>query len=126
MADAIQKMNDEVNGWRNDTLSSLKKEITDLGIGHNPKADYRPAKSVMTARSGKKYGIVNRVSFKFPRYMVFVHKGVSRKHPISNPREAKEWFNPVIDRKIESLAEIVAENTGDQLVETAFEKLKIK
>lgn len=124
--DPKEKLNNEVAAWRKALMVALKSEITNLGIGHNPKSKALPAKEVMTSHQWKKYGIVNVVNFKFPRYMVFVHKGVSRGHPISNPRQAKEWFNPVLERNLDKLADIVADNTADLMVNTAFDKLKIK
>lgn len=52
--------------------------------------------------------------------MVYVHKGVGRGTPIEKVgqtnRKAKEWFNPVIDRRIDELADVVAEELGAALI----------
>lgn len=57
-----------------------------------------------------------------PRSAVFLHKGVSRGHDKNNPRKAKEWFQPVVDKNIDSLADIVSNGQGDLVVNA----LKIK
>ena len=52
--------------------------------------------------------------------MVFVHKGVGKGTPIgmvgSTNRKPKEWFNPVIDKRVELLADKVAEHSADIVV----------
>ncbi len=52
--------------------------------------------------------------------MVYVHKGVGRGTPIekvgTTSRKPKELFNPVIDRRIDELADIVAEELGAALI----------
>ena len=52
--------------------------------------------------------------------MVFVHKGVGKGTPISRQgqtsRVAKEWFNPVMDKNIEDLADTLAEKQADLIV----------
>jgi hypothetical protein len=52
--------------------------------------------------------------------MIYVHKGVGRGTTIdqvgSTNRVAKPWFNPVIERKIDELADIVAEEIGSEII----------
>lgn len=52
----------------------------------------------------KKDQVAERIRFSFERHGVFVEKGKG-----ATPREAKEWFNPTIDKKMEELADIVQE-----------------
>jgi hypothetical protein len=58
--------------------------------------------------------------------MVYVHKGVGRGTPIEKvgqtKRKAKEWYNPVIDRRIDELGDIVAEELGAAIVNNLFIK----
>jgi hypothetical protein len=65
-------------------------------------------------------GIPTKVSFKFPQHMVFVHKGVGKGTPIAKAgtgtRKAKEWFEPPIERNIDKLGDIVAEELGESIV----------
>jgi hypothetical protein len=52
--------------------------------------------------------------------MVFVHKGVGRGTKISQvgstKRKAKPWLNPIIDRNLDRLADIVADHHGTLIV----------
>lgn len=122
-----QEFNNEVKSWGTNTVKELQREVSQLGIKHAEKSKSpRAAKDSITSTTGKKFDIVTSVRLKFPRHMVFVHKGVGRGHPISNPRQAKEWFNPVIEKKIEDLADIVAEHAADMVVSKSFEALKIR
>lgn len=110
-------MNADIRKWGKGAIGDLKQEFARLNIVHDA-SKYKgsdPGASVdkLLNRFGKRQGLIDKVSFKFPRHMVFVHKGTSKGHPISNPRKVKEWFNPVMDRDVEGLADIVAENLGD-------------
>ena len=65
------------------------------------------------SKTGKDYGVIELVTFQFERHGVFVHKGVSSGHPISNPREATEWFNPILEKYIPELADRIADINAD-------------
>lgn len=125
--DYDKKLNDDVSKWRKDTESKLKESMDAAGIKHSDKSKSPvAARDALKSAQAKKFGVVNRISFKFPRHLVFVEKGVGRGHPISNPREAKPWFNKIVEDQMESLADIVAENTADKVVSDSFERMKIK
>lgn len=64
--------------------------------------------SSITSKTRKEYGEIYSVSFQFERHGVFVHKGVSRGHPVGNERTAFEWFNPVLEQNIPELANRIA------------------
>lgn len=113
--------NQKIVGWSKDTLVELRSEIDDLGIRHvaNSRSAQAAEKSLV-ARTPKKAGLVERVSYIMPRHMIYVHKGVGRGTKISEVgntrRVAKPWFNPVIERRIDALADIVAEELGSGIV----------
>lgn len=100
----------------------------------------------------KQYGgEINRIGFKFPYYMVFVHKGAGRgygglaslkrfkdagnsaaiwkqKRMGSGRRKAKPFFNPVIEAELPQLADIITDHKGQKAIDriqNAFNKLKI-
>jgi hypothetical protein len=113
--------NSRIVGWSKNTLQLLKGEINALGIRHaansrSPKA----AEKSLVARTPKKAGLIERVSYIMPRHMIYVHKGVGRGTKISQVgstnRKAKPWFNPVIEANIDALADIVAEEIGSGIV----------
>ena len=111
------KMNLEIKGWAKDTTGDLKREFKRLNIVHREDSPSKEAAvDLLLNKFGQRAGMVNKVSFKFPRHMVFVHKGVGKGRPISKPGTAKEWFNPKMDQDIEKLADIVADNQADIVV----------
>lgn len=73
-------------------------------------------KDSIQARTGAADGIIEFVSFSFERHGVFVHKGVSGGHPLSNPRQKGEWFNPSMDKHIPELADQLAKLNADAAI----------
>jgi len=113
----IDNLNDEIKDWTNHTQSELKSNINSLGIKHysysrNP----LPLAQALKATIRKKHDVTDRISFKMPRSAIFLHKGVSRGHGKNNPRAAKEWFNPIVDKNMDQLGNIVANNLGNYIV----------
>ena len=53
------------------------------------------------------------ISFPFSRHGVFLVKGVSRGHKLSNPREKKDWMSRVLNPQMDALAEIIASKYAD-------------
>lgn len=80
-------------------------------------------KDSIKARTGKEDGVIDFASFAFERHGVFVHKGVSRGHGISNPRKKQEWFNPALDKHLPELADKLAEINTDAAINAT--RLKI-
>lgn len=85
-------------------------------------------------------GEANKITFSFPYYMVFVHKGAGRGYGglktgkytlasggkgITNPasmgkmgtgkRIAKPWFNPVIEQQFPALSDMVNDYQGEKI-----------
>lgn len=103
--------NSDVTGWGKDVLQQLKSSIRQLskeGKGELVKS--------LRLRTRTDYGLIDRITFNFRRHGVFWHKGVGKGQPISGKvltsggikRQPAEWFNPVIERNINKLADIVA------------------
>jgi len=116
-------LNEKIRSWAKDNKAELLREIASLGIKHyaysrNP----QPLAQALKSSVKEKNGLVNRISFKMPRSAVFLHKGVSKSHPKTNPRQAKEWFNPIVNKNTDKLADIVAEGCSSLVVNS----LKIK
>lgn len=113
--------NAKIKLWGDQTLGKLKAEFGNLKIEHrsyspSPKA----AVNSIVVRTPKSGGIISRVSYIFPRHMIYVHKGVGRGTKISEVgntnRKPKPWFNPVVDANIDELADIVATEMGAAIV----------
>lgn len=101
--------------------SQMKEQMISLGIRHvsyspSPKAAIKSLKTSFR----KAIGLISRISFKIPKHMIYVHKGVGKGTPIemagTTNRKAKPWFDPVVENNIEELADIVAEETGNAIV----------
>lgn len=144
MAINFDKQNERVLTWADQTTQNLKGKGNALGITHRADSP-SPGASLGKIKSGVKYtgGIIDRVSFKFPRSLVWPHKGAGKgmgglqgstwKDALgithtTNPdslgkagsgnRTPKEWFNETIEAPagVDELATIVAEESGDAIV----------
>lgn len=116
-----QQLNSEVKAWANKTKNELKAKAKSLGIEHRENSPSGSSSTeAIKASVAKKFRIVSRVSFKFPRHMIFVHKGLGRDTPVSKQgttnRKAKEWLDGPIEKNIDQLADIVAEHIGDEVI----------
>jgi hypothetical protein len=130
----LSEYNGEVNGWTRDTQRKLKNRVLRLvlNIGH--------AYNDLKGSTRKYMGEASKISFVFPYYMVFVHKGAGRGYgggksgkftnkqggkSITNTasfgkmgtgkRRAKPWFNPVIEQAFPELENIVTDYRGEKL-----------
>lgn len=113
----IDDMNSRVEGWNDETVSQVKGSIQSLGLkrysySQNP----RPLIDAFRSKLRKDFDVVSQISYSMPRSAVFLHKGVSRGHGKNNPREAKEWFNPVVEGRMGELGDIVADVQGNMVV----------
>lgn len=119
----IENFKADVNDWTRKSKNTTTNRISELDINHypysrNPIPLYKALRVVMNLKGE----LPKSISYKFPKSAVYVAKGVSRGHPISNPRQAKDWLNASIDEDIEELGDIVAEHTAGMIVNA----LKIK
>lgn len=74
-------------------------------------------------RLGYNYGEIDRIAYKFNRYLVFVHKGVGKGRPAgSNKVKPKEWLNPELDDRVPELADLVIGMKAD----AALKRIQIK
>lgn len=113
----IDAFNSDVSKWTKDTKSDVVSEMNSLGIAHHENSTSPvPAQQAFKTSQRKKAGVVTKISFRMPRHMVFVHKGVGRGTKITQVgttnRVAKPWFNPVIEKKLDELVDIVSDHQG--------------
>jgi hypothetical protein len=113
----LNNFNEEAEKWAADTRAKLISKLDALGVKHSAKSpDAKAIQKSVTGKTGKQFDVVNRISFGFNRSGVFLSKGVSRGHPISNPREAKDWFNSVVEKELDVLADLVADAQGNMII----------
>lgn len=140
----LEKYNQSVRNWGKDTITKLKAEGRIFGIVHRENSLSKTASlGKMSDQFREKNGQIERVSIKFPRVLVFTHKGAGKgrggvkgsrwidkygNKKSTNPnsrgkmgtagRVAKPFFNKVLDSAegVEALADIAAAQTGDLIV----------
>lgn len=117
----IEALNNEVSSWSRSTRNQLVQELHRLNIRQTGQLIKR-----ISYRLRKADFQVERISYRFLRYGVFVEKGVGRGYSIervkattllvggmSGKRRPKRWFNPVMDERIPDLADQVAKHSAD-------------
>ncbi|MDR1455528.1 MAG: hypothetical protein LBJ01_07755 [Tannerella sp.] len=135
-----EEYNRKVIDWAKSVSQQLKGNVRSL-----VKKDVRLSDSIKPhVYYDKKYGReADRIGFTFAREGVYIHRGAGKgqggfkggskwtdkygKLKETNPlsfykmgtgnRRPINWFNPVIDRNIEALADIVAEYSADMVVD---------
>lgn len=117
------RANEKIKAWAGplNVLSRLRASMDALGIRHTAYSKSpQAAQKALKDSYRKSDGLIQRISYQIPRHMIFVHKGVGKGTPItavgSTKRKAKPWFNPVIESNIGDLADIVANELGDEIV----------
>jgi hypothetical protein len=114
----LEEYNAGIVKWGRSTSKNMRQEMQRMQINQG--------EHTRTLRSGfgkDKLGEINRASFHISRVLVYVHKGVGRGWPISRAGQSsnfgripKPFFNPVIDKNINALAEHVAKTKADMIV----------
>jgi len=146
MTDSDQNQyNNDIRKWGNTTRKLMRARISALGIKgktellrkvRSPEAMASLQKRIsaegdltkmLSANYRSQDGEIFRIGLKFPRQGVWVAKGVGRKHPVSSPRQAKDWFNAALDQRVPDLADLVIKYKADKTLNTVMaERLKIK
>lgn len=113
----IEQLNSEIEGWNKSNLEDLRKNISSLNIKHVKRSPNKVSlQKALKSSLRKRTGVVDRISYSMPRSAIFLAKGVSRGHPISNPRASKNWYAPVVNKNIEELGDIVANGAGNLII----------
>lgn len=125
----IQKQNALVKKWvpkvRRNLRANARRFVngkTQPFVVKGNRTEGKLNKSI-TARTGMDQDVIELVSFQFERHGVFVHKGVSRKHPVSNPRTPQEWFNPALNKHLPELADELAKVNTDAAINATRMKI---
>jgi len=145
MPASYDEYNDAVKEWARTTTTVIKSTASGLGIIHR-RLSPSPGASVAKIKDQVKYrkGAISMISFKFPRTLIFTHKGAGKgiggfkgsrwinskgeqKRTATtslgkigtSSRKEKPFFNITLDGAggMELLATIVAEKMGDTIVD---------
>lgn len=122
----FEEFNSGVTGWARETALMMKNKVANLT--NNSKHNYVNYKKTLqqsvTNKAGKKFGMVERVTFPFNKYGFFLARGASRGHKAqANPRDKKDWYGFVFEQRYEKLAEIVSENYANAVVKAMGRQL---
>ena len=127
---SVEKQNDIVKAWvpkvRRMLINSARTfpdGKTEPFVMRGTRVEKKLSSSI-ASRTRKSYGEIDTITFSFERHGVFVHKGVGRGHPISNPRTAFEWFNPVLDKRLPELANSIAAVNADAVLNATRIKIQ--
>lgn len=133
-----QEINRVIQEFGDEVIAEMKGNISSLGVRGKQfllrKLKSEKAKAKMQERISTEgvlskllkrkiyyqYGEAFGVGFKMPKHAIFLVKGVGGVHKISNPREAKDFANNPIDKRMDKLADQVAEIYGDKVEINAF------
>jgi hypothetical protein len=121
--------NQKVEGWGKRNLGELKQEVQKLkkGTGINKG---KSLESSLKDKYGKSNGEIVRVTFALERHGIFWSKGVGKGYKSNGGvvvrtgggpilRKPAPWFNPVLDKNLNQLAEIATNNTATAAVNTS-------
>ena len=110
-------MNDEITRWSDDTKRDLVSELDSLGVQHYKNSPNKvPLRQALKRKLRKRFDTIDKITYQMPRSAIFLHKGVSRGHGKDNPRKAKEWYAPIVDKNMDKLGDIVAEGQGNMII----------
>lgn len=127
--EAVTSFNTRIQAWGLRVNSALKQSIDsmidrDKKLSRSLKQNYRHyGKPVQNSE-------ITSIGFSFEAAGLYVHLGVGRGYNMTNGtrtlhtkdnvwrRQPKEWFNPVIERFIPELQEIVSEYCGQLFINT--------
>lgn len=113
----MDNLNEDISIWEKNNKRDLVAELNALGVKHYRRSPNKISlQKALKSKLRKRLGLIDRISYLMPQSAIFLAKGVSKGHPISNPREAKDWYNPVLDGNLNGLGEIVADGGGNLII----------
>ena len=124
-----QSQNQIINKWvpkvRRNLVNNARRFVngkTESFVQRPGRTEKKLAESI-ASKTRKDSGVIDVITYQFERHGVFVHKGVSRGHPITNPRNADDWFNAPLERYLPELADSLAEVNTNAVVNATRMKI---
>lgn len=95
--------------WSKATLAKVKAAARAKNIQHRANSPSpRSSLDAMASRTKKSNGMVNRISFGFPKVMAYVHYGVGKNRAIGSGKENPKYIFDVINSELPALVEQVS------------------
>ena len=98
---SLAEYNGEVSGWGRNVTRKTKNRVLRLVLNIGP--GYNDQKSTVSRFLGE----ANKISFSFPYYMIFVHKGAGRGYGGSKSKKFTNKFGGKTATNINSLGKIM-------------------
>lgn len=121
----IEQFNKDARAWTKYTRTLLIQKLGTYGLKKKIETygdvKMKSLMSSIRAKTNKRDGAVDRISFSFNYYGMMIPQGVGRGVPLSlapGKRRKIEWYKTVLKHREESLADIVAEYFGDEYLNT--------
>lgn len=127
--------NNRIKAWGGETITSIKGSYAAMVTSTQQTGE---GENSIKIRYKQDYGQIETITFKFHRYLAFLHKGAGKgvagskgstwttksgQKKSTNPksmgklgtgkRKAKEWLNPQLDRAVPKLADQLLEEKWD-------------
>lgn len=117
----MENINRVIRSWTKSNQKDLDAQWDKLNIKHRSTSkSTKSSRDQLKNAFSSRQGVIYKIGIKFPRHMIFVHKGVGNGTKAGeqgkSSRKEKPWFNPVVDKNIEDLADAVAEAAADMIV----------
>jgi hypothetical protein len=123
--------NARVENWGRNNLGDLKSSIRTLKKGTGTPPDgHKPLADNLKDKYGKVQGEIVRITYGVQRHGIFWRKGVGKGYKMNGGvvvrtgggpirRTPANWWNPVLDKNINTLADIASDNTASAAVNTS-------
>lgn len=131
----IEKYNQELKNFQQKVYSDFKAEIAGLGIKGKQELLRRARTPAKISERNQQEGILKKdlkkgqlrkedgeivsIGFKFPRHGVFLAYGVRNRHPITDPKNAKDWWGASLNRNIPLLAKMITDAKAEYIIKAA-------
>lgn len=104
--------------WAKANVAEMKAAAQSLNIQHRKNSQSATSSvDAIAAKVAMKYKMPERISFQFPKHLIYVEMGVGKGTPVAKKgqtnRQAKPIIGPVLDKNIDQVADIVADEIGD-------------
>ncbi len=130
-------LNREVKKWSRQSRSMMEERVRRLtnknkhtflkikGIRKGKSSTFHSGKLTdsIQQKTRSRFNVIERIIFPFAKHGIFLDLGVSRGHKKSNPRKKIDWYRFVFEKRLDMLADVVADKYADASVKAFGENI---